>query len=314
MATTTDIYPLIAQSLTKNMRLAYEETPAQWTKVVHGNTTNRRVEDTVTWIGRGLPYRRDPKEPIVYSGVAPNFTKRFVMVGYTQADCLAEEDILDDAAGVLLRWAAARGGEFAVAWRTLEETLVFSYLGVIAFSSAEGSPDGVPYASDAHPMSAQDTRTLWSNLINADLSPTSFRLAQNMLETQLAPNGVTYLNNFGRTLIVNPYNREMAIRLTQGEWEPNTADRNMNIWTGKTRVVVSPYFKRAGVLGAAASPPIYNGWVLQGDTHYFEWYWRERPVFREWAEETIRARAYASHIRCALGHEDPRGMIFGSGT
>lgn len=313
---TTDIYPLLANSLTKNLNTAYRDAPRQWDKLVHVNTTNRRIVDVQSWIGRGMPAARDPRESIVYDGIAPNFSKRHMMIGYTQAEALAEEDILDDEAGVLLKWCAARGSEFATAWRTLEETLVFSYLGITAFGTAPvaGSPDGQPYASASHPMSRLDTTTTFSNLLAVDLSPTSFRQARALLEKQLKPNGITFMNNTPAVLLVNPDLREMATRLLQGDWTPDTTDRNMNVNKGIARLVVSPYFRRAGTLGAQASPVLYNGWVVQGQEHFLEWYWREKPIFREWADNARRARVYASHMRCELGHDDARGIIFGSGT
>jgi len=313
---TTDIYPLLAKSLTRNLTDAYKELPGKWQTMVHGNTTTRRFEDSMTWIGRGLPVARDPREGLTYDGVRPNFSTRILMGGYTQADCLAEEDIMDDQWGMLTRWAAARGGEFAVAWRTLEEVQVFNYLAVTAFATApvSGSPDGQPYASNSHPMSAADTTTTFDNLLAADLSPTSFRQAIVMLQKQLRPNGITFMYNEPSKLLVNPDNYEMAIRLVRNDFEVDSADRNINVDKGACQIISTPYFKLAGTLGAAASPVLYNGWVLQGKTHFFEWYWREKPIFREWADENIRSRVYASHARFGLAHEDPRGMIFGSGT
>lgn len=313
---TTDVYALLANGLTKNMRLAYKEQPVQWPKVIHGNTTKRRVETSMSWIGRGVPVRRDPRQGLTLDGIRPNFSSAAVMIGYTQADCIAEEDILDDEYGVLVRWAASRGGEFATAWRTLEEMQVFNYLAVTAFATApaSGSPDGQPYASTAHPMSAADTSTTWSNVLDADLSPTSFHLAISMLENQLQANGVTYMYNEPAKLIINPYNYVMATRLVRNEWNVESPNRDINVYKGACEVVKSPYFKLAGTLGGAASPIQYNGWALQGQTHFFEFYWREQPLFRKWVDENIRSVMVASHARFAVVHEDPRGIVFSTGS
>lgn len=312
---TTDIYPLLSKNITQQSLKAYKELPAQWTRLWHVSPMSSRHVDVQGWIGRGLPDRRDPREPLVYDGINPNYAVRFLAAGYTQAECLAVEDIADDEYGVLVSWAASRGGEFAEAWRTLEEYLTWNFLSVTAFATAPvvGSPDGQPLASASHPISRLNSTT-WSNLVSADLSPTSFRDMQALMEKQVKANGNTYISNPIVRLFGNPDIREMATRIAQSASEPDTADNNMNIWKGTIELVISPYFKKAGTLGAAASPVLYNGWGVQAASHSLEFFWREKPSFDDWADGNTRSRVFASHARLAFGFTDPRGMGFGSGS
>jgi len=312
---TTDIYPLLSRNITQQMGKGLSELKATWPLLWHSDTSKRRYEDVQTWIGRGLPERRDPREPLVYDGIAPNWAVRFLHAGHTQAECLAQEDIDDDEYGSLVVWTASRGGEFAVAWRTLEETLLWNYLSVTAFATAPvaGSPDGQPLASASHPTSRTDSTT-WSNLISGDLNPTNYRQMVALLEKQVRPNGVTYIDNGIVRLFVNPDNREMATRIVQGAWEPDTTDRNMNVWQGKVKLVVSPYLKRAGTLGAAASPVLYNGWGVQCESHGLQVYFREKPTFDSWPDGNTRSVVFASHMRLSYGHTEAYGMGFGGGS
>ena len=307
---TSDISPLLAKGLSDNFLIEYKKYPKTYPELFHMRGTKSRFVDVQGWIGRGLPTRRDPRSAVAYDGVRPNFGYRRVVAGYSQGDVVADEDAMDDQYGMVVRWASAAGGEYAVAYATLEDRLAADYIAITGFtttSPAPDSPDGDPLFSTTHPMSRSDTTTNASNRpsTDVDLGMGSLQSARASLEQQFAPNGVTLRRNNIKKLFVNPNIAEIAYQLARGGWTPNTADNNINTMQGSFKVVTWPYFRRSG---ATQPGTTWNAWFVQGEEHFMCWYDREQVVFDSDKDVETRSTIYTSHRRFTYGHDDWRGM------
>lgn len=313
---TTDIAALLGRGLEDNFLMEYKTRAIQARDLFHVDKTGGRYVDLQGWIGYGAPQSRRPGGTVQQDSIKPNFPKRIVMVGYSLGDVIAEEDVMDDQYGMLVRWASGRGGAMAVSYVTLQERVAADFFATLGFGTApvQGFADGQPLFSTAHPISAANSAITASNRpsTDIDLSMAALQAARANLDQQLAPNNYTVIANQIRKLVVNPNLLDIALQLAKGDWERGTGDLNMNVLKNyKIDVVAWPYFRKTGATSATGS---WNAWFCEGETHYLCWYDREQVSFQNDKDINTRSLVFTSHIRFGLGAEDWRGTYGSAGS
>lgn len=314
-----DISKLLSEGITENFLMEYKQYPKMYPKMFHMRNTKTRVVTVQGWIGPRKPTRRDPGDVVRNDTFSPNFGKNYIVAGFSQGDVVAQEDIDDDQYGMVIKWAAGRGGQAAIAYLTLEEAFaadIFGLLGFTSTSPAPDSPDGKPLFSTSHPMSANDTVTTWSNRPSSDvdLSMAALQAMRANLNQQFAPNGQTIRMNRLARIMVNPNIEEIAIQLQRGTMTPGTVDNNINTMKGSFDVVVNPYFRKTGSGAAATNANAWNAFVGQGEEHFMEWWDRQQVTFDNDKDVNTNSVIFTSHRRFTAGFSDARGMYGSTGA
>lgn len=308
---TQDINAAFSAGISKNLQIELRTKAPTYPYVFHTGTSDSKYEDVVNWQTYGAPTRKEPLMPVQMGSAAQSFGKRFVHDTFALGDIISKEDWEDDKYGVLHRLLPKTGGGMGVAFRTLLEVQhwgMFANLGYVSGTSVQGSPDGVSLFSTAHPMSQQNSTTTWSNRpsVEADLSIASYQAASTNIRSQYAANNYTYLENNVARLVVNQSQSYIATQILKGDWEVNTADRNMNVIKSENvQLVVTPYFKKSGATGTN------NSWFVEGDEHYLFSYMRSPYNVDTDFDIYVKGFVFTCDTRFSYGWADARGT-FGS--
>jgi hypothetical protein len=156
--------------------------------------------------------------------------------------------------------------------------------------------------SSAH-TSENGDGTTQSNADTKPLTLDNFDLALTALVTQKTGNGKLLSFTGKPKLIVGPSNRAAAIKITESELEPDTANNAINVFKGAVAdVIVNPFMHTSG--GAT-----YNTyWFLMSPDAKFNFFWRKKPVYEEeqdFDNDVIKTKVKA---RWVAGASDWRGF------
>lgn len=174
------------------------------------------------------------------------------------------------------------------------------------FTSAQGL-DGVSVFNAAHPYSkATGTNpTTGSNLTTGVLNNDNLQAAMIAAMLQRDENGdplVTMPNK----IVFGPNLMYTVKQILGGDWEADTADRNMNVLKGALTPVMLHYFMEATNT---------NQWILLDDeVQRLKFYWRLKPVSSTGREEKTGNFLYRIRARIAYGWTDWRGSYGSTGT
>ena len=312
---TSDYAALLVKGIRKNYDVVGQTYPVMGKDLFHVEQSAARYEQVQTYGGYGLPQVRGEGGPVADGFLFTNFGKTYYHTNYGLKDVLPQEAIDDDIYGLLTRWASGRASSMAESYATNDEIIAANFLSNIGFGTAPvaGSPDGQPIFSVSHPQSKVNPAILLSNTPSAptNLSMTALQAARANLEQQKKANGITKIKNKIVRLVFNPNLEEIALQLLKSDWVPNTANRNMNTLQMKNIEPFSwPYWEVSG----AADPNAFNGWMVQGEEHYLDWFVRQAVTFDQQKIVAINSVLFASFQRQSLGHSDWRGLYASAGT
>jgi hypothetical protein len=297
--------------ISKHLQIEYREKNPTYPRVFQVDRSDAKFVDMVLWQGYGLPAPKVPGVPGQFGEAFQSFSKRFLHVTYYLADMVTDEDWDDDKYGVLHRILPAKGGMMARSFRTHKEIThanLFNTLGFASGTNIAGSPDGVCLFSTTHPLSAQNSGVTFANrpTVDADLSITTAQAAAVNLRLQYAANGVEYIENDIRGVVINPALEYVAKQVFKGKWERGTTDRNENFLTEPdVDIIPWAYFKSSGATGTN------NSWFVFGEEHYLYSFDRTNYKVDTDHDIYILATVFAAHFRYSAGWSDWRGT-FGS--
>jgi hypothetical protein len=304
---------LFKAGLDKSFNLVIDNSPSYYDKIFHTIDTDKRVYDMQGWETFKLATARTPGEQIRMDFINPSFSKRFVMVSYGIGTMIDQESWDDDQYGVLSRVIPAKGRAFADAFTVTKEVVaarLFNNYGFASGTGIPGSPDGYSLFSTQHPTSLNNPATQSNRpSVDADLSMSSLQAAVTNLEQQIAPNGVTIMNNRAAKLVVNNDLKYVAKRLCRGGWNPDTADRTVNyIPDDDITPIFWKYFRSNGATGTR------NSWFLLGETHHL--YWINRQDVRFASDKLVGTNSilFVATARWDCGWADYRGTYGSPGT
>ena len=300
----TNFAPLFAKGITKHLFDELQAVDPVVDRIFHVKTMTDPYSDDQIWELYAGPSTRLPLAPIPQGSFAPSFSKRYIPVMYALGDVIAKEHWDDDPSGVLHRLIPAKGGALARSFATARERIgaeMFMYAGY-ATGSVFGSPDGVALFSTAHPMSASNPGTTWSNRpsTDVDLSHTAWNAMRANLVQQMAPNNYTIVDNAPALLVVNPSQHTIAVRLTQQEWEPGTQNRDINVARlDRVQLIEWPYFRYPA--------NTWKAWFVVGKTHFLKWFDRTQFTLESSYDIDILAYKFVAYMRVVCGWTDARG-------
>lgn len=308
---TQDINAAFSAGIEKNLQIELRQIPPTYPYVFQMETSDSKYVDMVNWETYGSPVRKEPLMPVQMGASRQSFGKRFVPDTFALGDIISKEDWEDDKYGVLHRLLPKTGGGMGMAFRTLLEVQhwgMFANLGYVSGTSVQGSPDGVSLFNTAHPISQGNSGTTASNRpsVEADLSIASYQAASTNVRTQKAANNFQYVENNVAKLVVNQSLSYIATQILKGDWEVNTADRNLNVIKSENvKLVTTPYFTKSGATGTN------NSWFVQGDNHYLYSIMRSPYNVDTDFDVYVKGFVFTCDIRFAFGWADWRG-VYGS--
>lgn len=307
---TSEIPSLFSKGITRQFNLEYNELNHVCDQIFHTTKTDSRFVDAQGYELYDQFDTRLPGETVKQGQLRESYGKRYTIVNYGLGDTIPFEDWKDDQYGVLNRLLPKKGGALARAWNVTRERIcadMFKNLAYKTGTSVPDSPDGVSLFNTAHPVSKFNSGTTKSNRpsTDADLSIATYQAAITNLGKQAAPNNTEFIENKPRLLVVENSQQYIANQILKGEWEVNSADRNMNAVKGIGKVLVWSYFEKNGATGTN------NAWFVVGENHSLNIV--ERQDFAMDSDEDIATQSYifVATARLDVGFDDWRG-VYGS--
>jgi hypothetical protein len=322
---TTSIITAITHEMNEHLFLELEQYEPAFARFAHIKQMDGPFVDVQQYEGYPPPQRRLPGEPVFMAGARESFRYRFTPAFYALGDAIPNEFLREDPFGLLHRIIPQRGTLAGAAFQVISELEFANWFNLYAFLpgtsipnatslAATLTPDGLPLFHPAHPVSLYNTQQTYASAfaVPMDLSVASYNLARQILVQQPYPDGYIIKPNRPRCLVINPSLHTVARQLIQQPYEPNSADRNMNVVVGdNVEIVEWPYFRVSGLVGGSYNPPAWNGWMLFGEEHHVDFYWKNDAEFEADSDIHTRSTIFVGHIAFGFGAADARG-VFGS--
>ncbi len=292
--------------------LGLEEYDPGWKNLFHLETTTDRYVWHQGWTGYPTVGQfRVPGQTFEQAAVTPNFSKQYIIRNYGLSDAIPMEDIEDDLYAVINKILARKGGMMATAFNNLMEfdtSTFFTVNGFASGTSVAGMADGVSLFNTAHPMSASNRLTTWSNRpsVDADISIATAQAAETNLMLQLAPDGITRMKQTASMFTSNPSLQFIAKQVFRGKWEVNTANRNENE-VAPLELNFWPYFTSHGTTGTT------NSWFVQGKKHYCYFILRAAYDTKTDYDISTNSQIIIAMCRFTEGASDARGTYGSQG-
>lgn len=282
----------------------YAEFPVEWTKLFDTYTSKRNFEEDVGVSGLGLLSTKAEGAGISYDSSRQGFTTRFQHVVYASGFIVTREAYEDDLYDVVGKQKAqslafsVRQTKEILAANVYNRAFNTSYTGGDASTLVASAGGG---GSASHPNIAGGT---WTNgpSVAVDLSEAALEQAHIDIAQFTNDRGLKIAVR-PQTLIIPVQTMFEATRILKGDWQVNSAERNVNAM--KTmglvpEIVVNHYLTDA------------DAWFLRTDTQdgmkYFE---RRADEFTTDDDFDTENAKYKATFRCSFGWTDPRG-IYGS--
>ena len=307
----TSIPAVVSKGINRFIFRSQERYKPVFTRFMHTDRMDSNSIDVVGLVGYNLPTFRMPGEGVKQMSMAQGFTKRYVASIYSGLDSLPMEDLETDLYNLLHSEIVSKGAAMSHAFNIQRERAVAAFWSNIGFASTSPfTADGLGLFNTAHPIAPNTTATGANRPSQGvSLSVTAWKNMYTNLQTQLMPDNVTYMMGEPRVLVVHPSQRNIAYQITKQMYEPNSADRNINVARlDNVEVVHWPYFQLNGTVGATLNPLPYNGWFVVGDRHFAHFY--TRSPFRVKIDTDIRINSLLvfAQAQYTMGADDWRGL------
>lgn len=302
--TTTSFAKSLWPGVNKWYGMEYNEYPVEFTKLFEHNQSRRAFEEDVGSAGVGLLSVKAEGAPITYDQGRQGFTSRYNHVTYASGIVITREAFEDDLYDVVGK-QKAQGLAFAV--RQTKEILGANVYNRAFNTSFVGGDSATLVASAggggsaSHPNVSGGT---WTNGPTAAVDLSEAALEQAIIDI------ANFTNDRGLKIAVRPKTlvipKELmweASRILKGDWQVNSAERNINAL--KTmgmvpEIVVNHYLSDA------------DAWFLLTDVkNGLKYFSRRDDEFKTDEDFDTDNAKYKASFRCSFGWTDPRA-IYGS--
>lgn len=302
--TTTSFAKSLWPGVNKWYGMAYNQFPEEYSKLFESNTSRRAFEEDVGSAGVGLLSVKSEGAPITYDQGRQGFTSRYNHVVYASGIVITREAFEDDLYDQVGK-QKSEGLAFAV--RQTKEILganVYnrafntSFVGGDAATLVASAGGG---GSASHPNVSGGT---WTNGPTAAVDLSEAALEQAVIDI------AGFTNDRGLKIAVRPQRliipKELmweATRILKGEYQVNSAERNVNAI--KTmgmvpEIVVNHYLTDV------------DAWFLLTDCKDgLKYFSRRADEFKTDEDFDTDNAKYKASFRCSFGWSDPRA-IYGS--
>jgi hypothetical protein len=281
----------------------YNEFPVQFTKLFDKYDSKRNFEEDVGVSGLGLLSVKPEGAGITYDSSRQGFTTRYQHVAYASGFVVTREAYEDDLYGVV---GKQRAGALAFAVRQTKEILganVYNRAFNTSYVGGDGSTliASAAGGSASHPNIAGGT---WTNGPSVAVDFSEAALEQALIDI------AQYTDDRGlkiavkvKSLILPVQQQFEATRVLKGDWQVNSAERNVNamkVMGLVPEVVINNYL----------TDP--DAWFLRTDTKegmkYFE---RRADEFKTDDDFDTENAKFKATFRVSFGWSNPK-QLWGS--
>lgn len=282
----------------------YTEFPVEWTKLFESNSSKRNFEEIVGVSGLGLLSTKSEGAGITYDTSRQGFTTRFQHVTYASGFVVTREAFEDDLYNVVGKQKAQ---SLAFAVRQTKEILGANVYNRAFNTSYTGGDSATLVASaggggsTSHPNVAGGTQTN-GPAVAVDLSEAALEQAIIDIAGFTDDRGLKIAVR-PKTLVIPVNLMFEASRILKGDWQVNSAERNINAL--KTmgmvpEIVVNHYLTDT------------DAWFLRTDARDGMLYFSRRDdEFSTDDDFDTENAKFKATFRCSFGWGDWRG-IYGS--
>lgn len=269
----------------------FQEVPMQMEKVFHVDTSEKDSEKDSAISGFGLAIQTGEGAPISYEDPVQGYTTTYIHLKYTKGFKISREMYEDDLYGIMKKRPAALGRTMN---RTIENQAALVF--VNGFNTTYLGGDGKVLFSTVHPR--PDGGSSQSNA-----SATGITLNESNLETgiiamrgQLDDKGMK-IDVYPRTILVPIALRKTAHLIVDSPLRQGTADNDVNYYGNAFEVIDWIYLTST------------TAWFLiDPGVHELQWFWRERPQFKDDELFDTEYAVYKSTMRLSRLWSDWRGV------
>lgn len=209
---------------------SYNDFPVEYTKLVETESSRRAFEEYVGTSGLGLLSQKSEGAPITYDTMRQGFTTRITPVTWASGFVITREAYEDDLYDVV---GKRKAQALAKAVRQTKEIIVANMYNR-AFNTSYRGGDGATLIASAggggdtsHPNVAGGT---WTNgpSVAVDLSEAALEQAVIDIESFTDDRGLK-ISYMPKMLIIPKELQFEAARILKGDWQVNSAERNINV-------------------------------------------------------------------------------------
>ena len=275
---------------------AFKEEPLMMDSLFHIESSEKDTEKDSGVTGFGLAQLTAEGAPINYDDPISMYDKTYTHVKYTLGFKVTREAVEDD----LYRIFGKKPAQLARSMRRTAETQAASVFNN-AFSTSYLGGDAKPLASTTHPRADAGTAQSNASSTGITLSETNLETLRVALEGQLDDRG-QIIDVTADTLLVPRQLNKTAHLIIDSTMRQGTADNDANFYKGMFDTKVWKYLTST------------TAWYLiDKSQHQLNWFWRERPTFKNDELFDTEYAVYKSTMRLSYGWSDWRGIIGSKG-
>ena len=289
---------LLEPGLRKIFFETYAEVPEQFSKLFKVNTS-KKAKETDYGLGAFGDWveRASGLDTVAYDTITPGLEREYVHKAFTKGFMIERELYDDDQYRQMEKMSAA----LARAGRSFVEKSAVSVFQE-AFTTARF--DGKALIANNHPL--LDYTGVGDNLVTGVLNDANLKIAlQCMRETVDEAGNLISLSP--TKLVVPPALEYTAKEIVNSAQKAGTSNNDINTIKGALEVVVYDYLAN----GASGSDTAW--YVMDGNRHELNFFWRVKPEFKSAEEFDNLVAKYRGYMRFSYGVSDWRGIVGSTG-
>jgi len=269
----------------------FNEEPMVMDSIFHVDSSVKDTEKDSSVGGFGMATQTAEGAPIDYEDVIQGYDTTYSHLKYTKGFKITREMYEDDLYGVMKKKPAALG-------KAMRRTAEYQAAAVLnnAFSTSYLGADGLPLASIQHARSDGGTAQSNASASGITLSETNLETARLATRKQKDEKGQVISVN-ADTLLVPVDLEKTAHLIVDSTLRQGTTDNDANFNKGMFKIVPWIYLSST------------TAWfLLDTSEHQLNWFWRERPQFKNDELFDTEYAVYKSTMRFSRGWSDWRGV------
>lgn len=275
---------------------AYTEEPMKMDSIFNIESSEKDTERDTAITGFGLAQLTAEGAPINYDDPISMYDKTYSHVKYTLGFKITREAVEDD----LYRVFKQKPKQLGVAMRRTAETVAANIFNN-AFSTSYLGGDSKPLASTTHPRADAGTAQSNASSTGITLSETNLETLRIAMRKQLDDRGQRI--SVSPDILLVPVELEKTAHLiVDSSLRQGTADNDLNFYKGSLQIISWEYLTST------------TAWfLLDKSQHKLNWFWRERPTFKNDELFDTEYAVYKATMRLSAGWSDWRGVIGSKG-
>ena len=275
---------LMYPGLNEAYLLAFNAYPTEYDKFLNMGSSSRKDEEDAVTVGFGLVPEKTEGDSPVYDALKYVDSKKYTHKTYALGYEVTEEAFEDELYGIIKK----ASGALAVSVKQTLDTLGASVLNN-AFDTDYLGVDGSALCVDDHPQ-AKAGGTV-SNVAAVDFDATALYSALETIELWTNDEDLP-LRIMPKHVVSSPGQRRIITQTLGGEKQPFTSDNEIN--------AIREWELQRMILHYLTDEDAW--WILSPQAeHFLKWFWRVRPVFRNFDDPNTGNAKFMVRFRASYG-------------